>query len=332
MTTWRERFGLHALEYPVPQYSRQIDYLLGGIALFGFLILVLTGFWMTLSYKAGLNTAYESVRALQGFDRWIRNLHFWVAHLTFLTVLLHLFYVAITGAYRSPRQVTWWLGVALLTFASSLFLTGTIIKWDQEGYEAYAHIEAGIRYAGFLAGFLLGKFTGPNAFSTFFFAHISLLPIVVLAILGWHLALVRIHGISERPTSSDNSFPISFTQVIKAISLYSVGLFILLILLASLFPAPLGKKFIEGVEVTKPPWPFLWLYAVENFLGTFALVIAPALVFLGLIVLPLVDRKGKRRVWIFFIILAFLLFIALGIYAAISAPVSHLEMGMGNSK
>lgn len=329
MTTWRERFGFHTLEYPVPPYSRRIEYLLGGIALSGFLILILTGLWIALSYKTGFNTSYESVRTLQGFDKWIRNLHFWGAHLTFLTVLLHLFYVAITGAYRSPRQVTWWLGIMLLAIASSLFLTGTIIKWDQEGYEAYAHMEAGIRYAGFLSGFLLEKFTGPNAFTTLFFAHISLLPILVLTILGGHLALVKIHGISERPASSENSHPISFTQVIKSISLYSGALFLILIILASLFPAPLGEKFIEGIEVTKPPWPFLWLYTVENFLGTFALVIAPTLVLLGLIVLPLVDRKGNRGIGISLIILAFLLFIALGIYAALSAPVSHLEMGMG---
>lgn len=329
MTTWRERFGLHALAYPVPSHSHRLDYALGAIALSGFLILILTGIWLGLLYQVGASSAYESVEALQGLDRWVRDLHYWSAHFTYLTVLLHLVRVGITGAYRTPREGIWWLGVFLLATISAIFLTGTIIKWDQEGYEAYAHLEEGFAYAGALANLLKSRFTGPVAFSSLFFTHTSLLPIFVLLLIAGHLLLIKIHGISELPGGTSSTARIPFTQVMKTISLYTGGFFILLVILATFLPAPLGPNFVEGFEVTKPPWPFLWIYALENWLGMMGMVWGPALLFLGLLAMPLLDRGKNRRAWITLFLLVLLLLIALGLYAALSVPVPHLEMQTG---
>jgi len=329
MSTWRERFGLHALEYPVPTHSRRLDYALGAITLSGFLILILTGIWLGLLYRVGATSAYESVQALQGLDRWMRNLHYWTAHLTYLIVLLHLIRVGITGAYRTPREVTWWLGVLLLTTLSAIFLTGTIIKWDQEGYEAYAHLEEVMAYTGPLAHFLKSRFTGSAVFSSLFLAHTSLLPILLLFLILAHLALVKIHGISELPGEASSSARIPFTQVIKTISLYTGGFFILLVILASFFPASLGPAFVEGFEVTKPPWVFLWIYALENWLGMIGMIGGPALLLIGLIALPLLDRGKNRQLWLTLLLIVLLILLALALYAALSAPVPHLEMEMG---
>jgi len=52
---------------------------------------------------------------------------------------------------------------------------------------------------------------------------------------------------------------------------------------------------VPGVEVTKPFWPFLWIYAAENLLGIVGMLVAPAVVFGLLYLVPLLDRGPEER-------------------------------------
>jgi len=69
----------------------------------------------------------------------------------------------------------------------------------------------------------------------------------------------------------------------------------LICLLALTIAPPLGEEPVLGLEVTKPPWQFVWVYALENLWVPF-LVVAPPLIILFLVAIPLVDQN-KERYW-----------------------------------
>jgi quinol-cytochrome oxidoreductase complex cytochrome b subunit len=100
-------------------------------------------------------------------------------------------------------------------------------------------------------------------------------------------------------------------------------------LLAGLAPAALGPAGVEGIEITKPPWYFLWLYPWENWIGLDALYIIPAILVTALLAIPFVDRSPerdprRRKLWIGLAILVALAWIALTIYGHVTVPAHHV--------
>lgn len=93
--------------------------------------------------------------------------------------------------------------------------------------------------------------------------------------------------------------------------------------------APLGPEPIEGIEVTKPPWPFPGLFPIENTLGTRWLLPASVVPFLLLLAVPLVDRSPdrdprKRRLVIIGFAVGLGVFIALTILGALVPVQAHV--------
>ena len=71
--------------------------------------------------------------------------------------------------------------------------------------------------------------------------------------------------------------------------------------LAVLVPEGIGYPGVAGVEITKPFWPVLWVYGLENLLGAWGMILGPAVIFLFLMVVPLLDRGGgpdARQAWL----------------------------------
>ena len=114
-----------------------------------------------------------------------------------------------------------------------------------------------------------------------------------------HLALVKRHGLSPRPEVpagvSDPEDTIPFTGHIRHLAGLSLILLGVLIALAATTSTAVGAAPVEGIEVTKPLWPFYWLYQVENWVGLGGLFWAPLVVFILLAALPFLDRRPERR-------------------------------------
>lgn len=295
----KDRLGIHLLEYEVPEHSNSIPYSLGGMTLSAFAILVVSGMILAQFFVPDPARANQSLHYLvdQVYLGWfLRGVHFWSAEVLSVTIVLHLLRVYITAAYKKPREVNWMVGVGLLFIMVNLMFTGTVLKWDQEAYEALGHF---LWVAGKLgtAGLpLTEEFAkGVPLLSRIYMAHISMLPIIAILLAGLHLFFVKYHKLSPLPEDPNAVKTIKFTHHMAYLRRAGAGVFALICLLALLIAPPLGDQPVLGLEVTKPPWQFVWIFALENIWVPFLLIAPPAIIIL-LLSVPILDR-GKELHW-----------------------------------
>ncbi len=336
-------FRTSRLSYPVPEHARTLPYTLGGITFIGFLLLFASGAILGQFFNPAPDQAYQSVQhLLQEIPggEFLRSFHYWMAQAVILMLVLHLLRVFLTGAYKPPRLFTWYFGLALL--ATALFgsyFSGTVLKWDRESFDALKHYQEGLKFFGPLGRFL-GSTEAVPLNIKLYLSHISLFPLVLAVLIAGHFYLINAFNLSPLPFGEDSARATvprekitgTFTEHSKSILRYSLIYFGVVALIAFIVPAPLGPPIPpEGVEGpdTKPPWPFLWLYGLENLTGrSDTIVYASAILFLLLILLPLLDRgperNPRRRVGTMATAaLLLLLIVGLTIYAAIAPPQVH---------
>ena len=339
-----ERLGLSGLAYPVPAHANGIGYILGGITFFGFLILAATGVWLAQFYHPTPEAARESVLYIMNvapLGDVARGVHFWTANLVMATVLLHTGRIFVTGAYKRPRELNWLIGLGLLSITIGLIFTGTVLKWDQEGFEALGHnVEVGDLLGAFGFWFSPTLSASLPIVGRLYIAHVVILPALGTFLLIAHFLLVKRHGISAQPADFDaavdgGSEPskIGSTFAVHLIRMVGFGLVMLAVtsLLSLVVRTPLGASPNPSVEVSKPWWMFLPFYPFEDWFGLPALIWAPGLLIGALALVPFIDRSryrspAKRRV---FIIVGAIVLVALGAlvaYALIEPAKSHVEM------
>jgi quinol-cytochrome oxidoreductase complex cytochrome b subunit len=126
-----------------------------------------------------------------------------------LTVL-HMLRVLLLGAYKYPREITWFSGVVLLIIVIGFGFTGYLLPWDQKAYWATT---VGTRIAGVAPGFgdwILRVMRGGSELSAvtlarFFGVHVWVLPAALILLLGFHMYLVIKIGISAVPKREKQS-------------------------------------------------------------------------------------------------------------------------------
>jgi ubiquinol-cytochrome c reductase cytochrome b subunit len=194
------------------------SFLLGEVALYSFVVLVATGIYLTLFYENStakvvyhgpyaplqgqeMTEAYRSVLDLSTTVKaglLIRQTHHWAANVFIAAIVLHLLRIFFTGAYRKPRELTYWIGVTIL-FVSLL-----------EGYLGYSLIDDLLSGMGLAIGYGValslpivgaplaaliwdGPFPGRHDFfSRMYIAHVFLIPALIAVLLAAHLTLVAV--------------------------------------------------------------------------------------------------------------------------------------------
>jgi quinol-cytochrome oxidoreductase complex cytochrome b subunit len=341
-----ERLGLSGLAYPVPTHANGIGYILGGITFFGFLILAVTGIWLSQFYHPTPATARESVVYIMNvapLGDLVRGVHFWVSNIVMATVLLHLGRVFATGSYKRPREANWLIGLGLLAVTLGLVFTGTVLKWDQEAYEALGHnVEMGDLLGAFGFWFSGDFTTSLPIIGRLYIAHIVILPALGTLLLIAHFLLVKRHGVSALPSRADAAVdggPVparggsTFTAHLVRMAGFGLVMLAVATILSLVWPAGLGERPIPGTETTKPPWMFLPFYPFEDWFGLPALLWVPAIMFAGLALVPFLDRnpyrsRGRRRVVLAIGLIVALAFIALVAYAGATVPQAHIQEPM----
>jgi ubiquinol-cytochrome c reductase cytochrome b subunit len=214
----------------------------------------------------------------------------------------HIFQVAIFGAYKKPREVNWWLGLALMGATLGFGLTGYLLPWDQKGYWA---TQVATNIAGTLP--VVGRWVqelvqgGPQygnlTLTRFYALHVGVLPAALVGLLVAHVALMRKHGITPPPKHDpkiiDTFFP---KQVWKDLVATLIVSGVVLGLAMREHGAPLDAPADPASDYpARPEWYFLPLFQLLKYfhgpleiVGTLGVpTIAGAYLFL----LPLLDRK-----------------------------------------
>jgi quinol-cytochrome oxidoreductase complex cytochrome b subunit len=203
-TSWRKVWEVIFLR-KIPKVNW--FYTLGSASLFVAVNQAITGILLTIYYVPTPDHAYDSVQYIttQVPLGWlIRGLHHWGASALIILVGLHMLRVILFGAYKYPREVTWFTGVILLLVVIGFGFTGYLLPWDQKAFWATT---VGTRIAGtppIIGDYLLRIIRGGSDISAvtlvrFFGTHVWVLPSLLFMLIGIHLYLVIHNGISAVP-------------------------------------------------------------------------------------------------------------------------------------
>jgi ubiquinol-cytochrome c reductase cytochrome b subunit len=191
------------------------SFMLGEIALWSFVILLLTGTFLSLFFVPSMSQvvyhgsyvkldglkmsqAYQSALNIS-FDvrggLLIRQIHHWAADLFMAALIIHMLRVFFTGAYRKPRELNWLIGIGLFSLGLLEGLFGYSLPDDQlsgAGLRIFEGVLQGIPIVGtYLAFFLFGgPFPGHDIVPRMYIIHVLLIPGILLALISAHLFIM----------------------------------------------------------------------------------------------------------------------------------------------
>ena len=132
---------LHFRPRTVPQRTLKfsLTWGLGGMAVVLVFMLFTTGLILKFAYQPVPDRAYESIVRLQStvyFGQLIRNIHHWSGNVLLLIAFLHFLRVFFSGAFHSPRQFNWVIGLTIFLCILGSNFTGYLLPWDQLAFWA----------------------------------------------------------------------------------------------------------------------------------------------------------------------------------------------------
>jgi ubiquinol-cytochrome c reductase cytochrome b subunit len=302
------------------------SFLLGEIALYSFIVLIASGVYLTLFFDPSMTevtyhgpfTNLQGVEMSRAFETtlnisfdvrgglFVRQLHHWAALIFVAAMMVHMFRIFFTGAFRRPREANWIIGGLLLIlgmfegfFGYSLpddLLSGTGVRATLSG------IVLSVPVIGTWLHWALfgGEFPGTEIVPRMYTLHILLLPGIMLALIGAHLALVWYQKHTQFPGVRRKETNVVGVRIMPVFALKGGAFFAIvtgfMALLAGVFqinpiwnigpynPAQVGAG-------SQPDWYLAWadgmlriFPAWELYLGNYTV---PAVFFAGAIWMPI---------------------------------------------
>src|SRR5918999_761917 len=191
------------------------SFMLGEIALYCFVILVLTGVFLTFFFDASTSKSiyqgsYEPLNGVEVSDAFrsvvelnfdvraglvMRQIHHWAALVFIAAIVVHLCRIFFTGAFRRPREINWIIGVSLLILAIFNGFTGYSLPDDLlsgTGLRIAYSLALSVPIVGTWIAFLIfgGEFPSDQIIGRLLVTHIMIVPALIAVLLTAHLALV----------------------------------------------------------------------------------------------------------------------------------------------
>ena len=215
-----ERVGVAGI---LKEFGRKIfpdhwSFMLGEVALYSFLVLLLSGTFLTFFFDPSMaETIYEgSYAPLKGAHMSVaysssldisfevrggllmRQVHHWSALLFVAAAGLHMLRVFFTGAFRKPRELNWVVGFVLFVLGMAAGFTGYSLPDDLlsgNGLRIIDGMMKGVPFVGtsISAGLFGGEFPGTAIVGRLYSLHIMLVPALILVFLALHLFMLVIH-------------------------------------------------------------------------------------------------------------------------------------------
>jgi len=192
----------HLTQYYAPK-NFNFWYFFGALALFVFVMQILTGIFLTMHYKPDAAYAFESVEYIMrdvSFGWLIRYMHSTGASLFFVVIYLHMFRALIYGSYKNPRELLWLFGVLIFLLLMAEAFFGYLLPWGQMSYwgaQVIVNLFATIPFIGpDLAEWVRGDYLISDATLNRFFAfHVIALPLALAGLIFLHL--VALHEVGS---------------------------------------------------------------------------------------------------------------------------------------
>jgi ubiquinol-cytochrome c reductase cytochrome b subunit len=314
----------HLARYYAPK-NFNTWYYFGSLALLVFVIQIVTGIWLTMSYKPDAEQAFGSVEYIMRDVPWgwlIRYMHTTGASAFFIVIYCHMFRGLLYGSYKKPREFLWLLGMVLFILLMAQSFTGYLLPWGQMSYWAAQVITSlfgaipGIGEG--LQEWIRGDYVVSDVTLNRFFAfHVVAIPFVLAMFVLLHLtALHKVgsnnpDGVEIKAKKSVSGEPldgIAFHPYYTVKDLFGVGVFLVIFFGIVFFNPHLGGWFIEDnnfipanplstPEHILPVWYFTPFYAIlravpSKLFGAIAMAVAVVLLFL----VPWLDKNPVKSI------------------------------------
>jgi ubiquinol-cytochrome c reductase cytochrome b subunit len=319
-----ELWNEHAAKYYAPK-NFNFWYYFGSLALVVLLIEIVTGIWLTMSYKPDAGLAFGSVEYIMRDVKWgwlLRYLHSTGASAFFLIIYLHMFRGLLYGSHKRPREFLWLTGTSLFFLLMAQAFTGYLLPWGQMSFWAAQVITAlfgAIPYIGeTLVEWIRGDYVVSDITLNRFFAfHVIAIPLVLIGFVMIHImALHKVgsnnpDGVEIKYAKDAQGIPLDsvpFHPYYTVKDLVGIVVFLILFSIVVFFMPDLGGLFLEHEnfvpanplstpEHIKPAWYLTPFYAIlrsipNKMLGVIALGASVFLFFL----LPWLDRSPVKSI------------------------------------
>jgi ubiquinol-cytochrome c reductase cytochrome b subunit len=200
------------------------SFLLGEIILYSFVILLLTGTFLTFWFQPSMTEvvyhgAYVPLRGVRMSEAYastlnisfdvrggllIRQIHHWAADLFMAGIFAHMIRIFFTGAYRKPREINWLIGITLLTLGLVEGLFGYSLPDDLlsgAGLRILEGVMQSVPLVGTYMAFFLfgGPFPGHVIIPRLYILHVLLIPGLILALVTAHLIIMFYQKHTQMP-------------------------------------------------------------------------------------------------------------------------------------
>ncbi|WP_329228565.1 MULTISPECIES: cytochrome bc complex cytochrome b subunit [unclassified Streptomyces] len=194
------------------------SFMLGEICLYSFIIIILTGVYLTLFFHPSMNEivyhgSYEPMQGIRMTEAYastldisfdvrggllVRQIHHWAALIFLAGMLVHMMRVFFTGAFRKPREINWLFGFLLFIIGMFTGFTGYSLPDDLLSGTGVRFMQGAILAVPLVGTYLSmfvfgGEFPGHDMVSRFYSIHVLLLPGIMLGLVVAHLILVFYH-------------------------------------------------------------------------------------------------------------------------------------------
>ena len=324
IATWRE----HLSEYHAPK-NFNFWYYFGSLALFVLVLQIVTGIFLTMSYKPDANQAFASVEYIMRevpWGWWIRYMHSTGASFFFICVYLHMFRGLLYGSYRRPRELLWIFGMLIFFCLMAEAFFGYLLPWGQMSYwgaQVIVNLFGSIPFIGpELSIWIRGDYVIADATLNRFFAfHVIAVPLVLLGLVAAHIMALHEVG-SNNPDGVEikkqkdaagrplDGIPFHPYYTVK--DTLGVTVFFILFCIVMFFLPEMGGYFLEynnfipADPLKTPPhiapvWYFTPFYSIlravppmfhSQFPGVLAMGVATLIFFL----LPWLDRSPVKSI------------------------------------
>ena len=288
---------------------------LGSLCALLFALMAMSGMFLAMYYSPSPDRAYQSIDYIMkevSLGPILRGFHHWGAGAMVLAVVAHLATVFFAGSFKTPRELTWVLGVGLLLATLGLGFTGYLLPWDQKAYWATV-VSANIPREFPVIGealtrlVLAGDSVSGLTLTRFYAIHMLVLPALAAFLIAGHIYLVRLHGVSEHGPEPDAAPqtpppeaapPYRFFPEHTARSLMVFAGVLALIMVLSV-AARIPREDIAGTVdesyLPRPEWYFMWLFQLLTYFpGSFEVIgslVLPVAGVLLLFAVPFLERS-----------------------------------------